>query len=120
MDERTAAEYLLIARDEILDAARRGIDEALANALSVVTYWVHEDEFADLMAAISSKRGRLHRLISSHDGPKGAVRATKALLEVTAEETVDALLQSAAIDTAIDDIGLRLSLIHISEPTRPY
>jgi len=107
MDERTAAEYLLIARDEILDAARRGTDEALANALSVVTYWVHEDEFADLMAAISSKRGRLHRLISSHDGPKGAVRATKALLEVAAEETVDALLQSAAIDTAIDDIRLR-------------
>ena len=101
MDERTAAEYLLIARDEILDAARRGTDETLANALSVVTYWVHEDEFAELMAAISSKRGRLHRLISSHDGPKGAVRATKALLEVAAEETVDALLQSAAIDTVL-------------------
>ena len=64
------------------------------------------------MAAISSKRGRLNRLISSHDGPKGAVRATKALLEVAAEETVDALLQSAAIDTAIDDIRLRGAAKH--------
>ena len=88
MDERTAAEALLAARDEILDAARSGADENLAGALQVVTGWIHEDEFADLMAAIASSRGRLHRLVMAHDGAGGAMRATRAALDVAAEETV--------------------------------
>ena len=106
MDERTAAEALLAARDDILDAPRRGQDEDLAAALRIVTGWVHEDEFADLMAVIASSRRRLRRLIIAHDGTAGAMRATRALLDVTADETVGALLHAAATDAAIDRAGL--------------
>lgn len=106
MDERTAAEALLAARDDILDAARSGADETLADALAIVTGWVHEDEFADLMAAIASSRGRLHRLVIAHDGAGGAMRATRAALDVAADETVEALLQAAATDAAIDQDAL--------------
>ncbi len=107
MDERTAEEALLVARDEILNTARSGANYALANALGIVTGWVHEDEFADLMATIASSRGRLHRLVLANKGIDGAIRATRAVLNVAAEETVDALLTSAATDAAIDQLGLR-------------
>lgn len=107
MDERSAAEALLAARDEILDAARSGADGTLAAALDIVTGWVNEDEFADLMAAIASSRGRLNRLILAYDGTEGAVRATRAVLDVAAEETVEALLRAAAADPATDLAGLR-------------
>ena len=107
MDERTAAEALLAARDDILDAARSGTNETLADALAIVTGWVHEDEFGDLMARIASSRGRLHRLMISHDGADGAMRATRAALDVATEETEEALLEAAATDAAIDQTGLR-------------
>ncbi|MGB0630909.1 MAG: double-strand break repair helicase AddA [Alphaproteobacteria bacterium] len=107
MDERSAAEALMAARDEILDAARSGENETLAAALHVVTGWVHEDEFGDLMAAIASSRGRLHRLLIAHQDSDGAMRATRAALDVAAEETVEALLRAAATDEEIDLAGLR-------------
>ncbi|MEE2996618.1 MAG: double-strand break repair helicase AddA [Pseudomonadota bacterium] len=107
MDERTAAEALLTARNEILDAARSGADDALADALGVVTGWVHEDEFADLMMAIASNRSRLNRLLIGHGGIEGATQATRSVLGVAAEETVEALLQAAAVEPKIDQSGLR-------------
>ena len=66
MDERTAAEVLEAARDDILISAREGADDELAGALDTVTGWVHEDEFAGLMMEIASSRGRLRRLIEAH------------------------------------------------------
>ena len=114
MDERTAAEALLAARDDILDASRRGEDEDLAAALRIVTGWVHEDEFADLMAVIASSRGRLRRLIIAHAGTAGAMRATRAVLDVTADETVGALLYAAATDATIDRAGLRAAADQLS------
>ena len=66
MDERTAAEVLEAARDDILICAREGADDQLAGALDTVTGWVHEDEFAGLMMEIASSRGRLRRLIEAH------------------------------------------------------
>lgn len=107
MDERTSAEALQAARDEILDAARSGEVADLARALDIVTGWVHEDEFADLMAEIARSRGRLRRLIDGHGGERGAAAAVYELLEVVAEETVDAVVSAACANGAFDELGLR-------------
>ena len=114
MDERTAAEVLEAARDDILTRAREGADENLAAALQIVTGWVHEDEFAGLMMEIASSRGRLRRLVDAHQGAGNAIAATRAVLDVAAADTVDALTAAACGDDAIDLIGLRLAVDALS------
>jgi ATP-dependent helicase/nuclease subunit A len=107
MDERTAAEVLEAARDDILTSAREGADDGLAGALDTVTGWVHEDEFAELMMKIASSRGRLRRLIEAHGSADGATAAARDLLDVAAGETVEALLAAASVDAVVDLLGLR-------------
>ena len=114
MDERTAAEVLEAARDDILTQARQGADHDLAAALRIVTGWVHEDEFAGLMMEIASSRGRLRRLVLAHDGAANATQATRAALDVAAADTIDALVAAACDDTVIDLIGLRLAIDALS------
>ncbi|CAN0595047.1 unnamed protein product, partial [Laminaria digitata] len=114
MDERTAAEVLEAARDDILIGARDGQDEELAGALATVTGWVHEDEFAGLMMEIASSRGRLRRLIEAHGGAGRATDAARALLEVAADETVDALISAASDDAVVDLLGLREAVTALS------
>lgn len=110
MDERTAAEVLEAARDDILTQARQGADHDLSAALRIVTGWVHEDEFAGLMMEIASSRGRLRRLVQAHDGAANATQATRAALDVAAADTIDALVAAACDDAVIDLIGLRLAV----------
>jgi ATP-dependent helicase/nuclease subunit A len=107
MDERTAAEALEAARDEILERARDGGDPALAGALDVVTGWVTEDEFAVLMAEIAGSRGRLRRLIEGHGGEPAAAAAIRAALDVAAEDTVAAVIERACRDGAFQADRLR-------------
>jgi len=114
MDERTAAEVIEAARDDILTEARQGADHDLAAALRIVTGWVHEDEFADLMMEIASSRGRLRRLVLAHDGAANATQATRVALDVAAVDTVDVLVAAACDDAVIDLIGLRLALDALS------
>ena len=114
MDERTAAEMLEAARDDILIDAREGGDEALAEALATVTGWLHEDEFAGLMIKIASSRGRLRRLIEAHGGAEQATDAARALLDVAAGQTIKALITRACDDTVVDLIGLREAITALS------
>ena len=114
MDERTAAEVLEAARDDILISAREGADDELAGALDTVTGWVHEDEFAGLMMQIASSRGRLRRLIEAHGSADRATQAARDLLEVAAGETVDALIAAASDDAVVDVLGLREAVTALS------
>ena len=107
MDERTAAEALEAARDDILTRARTGAETALAAALETVTGWVQEDEFAGLMVQIAGSRGRLRRLLEHHGGHDAAVSAVRAALDVAAADTVDALIRAACVETQFDGPGLR-------------
>ena len=107
MDERTAAEALVAARDDMLIEARTGTDAALAAALDIVTGWVHENEFAGLMAEIAGTRGRLRRLIETHGGHRQAVQGMRAALDLAAADTVDAVTRAACEEAMIDIAGLR-------------
>ncbi|MEC7490684.1 MAG: double-strand break repair helicase AddA [Pseudomonadota bacterium] len=106
MDERTASEALLAARDQVLARAHQDKGGALAEALQVVTRWVHEDEFADLMIMIASNRGRLRRLIVAHTNMAGATAAARQFLEIAANETVEAVLWEASNNDVLEFVRL--------------
>ena len=106
MDERTASEALLAARDQVLARAHQDKGGALAEALQVVTRWVHEDEFADLMIMIASNRGRLRRLIAAHTNMAGAAAAARQFLEIAANETVEAVLWDASTNDVLEFVRL--------------
>ena len=104
MDERSAAEALEAARDEILDLAHEGGDESLASAVRTVTGWVQEDQFATLMAQITGQSGRLRRLLDRHGGRAGAESALREVLDVAAEETVEEAIAAACRAAPEDEL----------------
>ena len=95
MDERTSAEALKTARDELLTHARSVVDDGLVDALRVVTDWIHENEFSELILSISSNRGRLKRLIATYKGLEGAKAAVRKFLNIRSMDTVPHLLFNA-------------------------
>ena len=107
MDDRSAAEALRAARDDILSIARSGTDSDLAGALQIVTGWANEEEFGDLMAEIAGSRGRIRRLLERRRGHAGAIAAIRAALGVAANETVDDAIAAACADGAFNELGLR-------------
>ena len=106
MDERTAAEALHAARDELLSRARHGGDETLAEALAEVTSWINEDDFASLMRDLAQERGKLRRLIGA-DGDAGrAETAVRNLLGLAAGETEAVVVAKACRDGGFDGPAL--------------
>lgn len=106
MDERTSGEALKIARDEVLSQARSGRENELVEALSTVTEWVQETEFAELIISIASNSGRLRRSIALHNGLKGAAVTTREFFKLATSDTVQALLWNASSDDFLNFDGL--------------
>ncbi|MEE8622959.1 MAG: double-strand break repair helicase AddA [Alphaproteobacteria bacterium] len=120
MDERTAAEMLQGAREEVLVRARRadeddGPDAALAAALAEATGHVHADAFAELMAELAGERGRLKRLIARFDGIDGLIAAVRELLGVTEGEDDASIVAAACEDTALDGRSLRAAAAALTQ-----
>ncbi|HEY4134436.1 MAG TPA: double-strand break repair helicase AddA [Alphaproteobacteria bacterium] len=101
MDERTAAEMMLTARDDLLRSARNAPDGAIGLALATVTAATDEDSFAALMAELARARGRLKRLLDARGGTDGAIAALRARLGLKDGETVEAVRRAAVADAAL-------------------
>jgi ATP-dependent helicase/nuclease subunit A len=110
MDDRDAGEMLTAAREEVLAAARDGDDPVLAQALAAVTAAVHETAFPDLMAELTSERGRLRRMILAHGSSAEAVLALRRRLGLMPEETAESILIAACRDQAFDAAGCRRAM----------
>jgi len=109
LDERSAAEMLTAAREEMLVAARLPEGGPLADAIAVVTAHIHEQGFTELMAELIKERARLARLIQDHGGIAGVIAALCRVLEVGEADSVATLLAEASADQAFDHMGLRLA-----------
>lgn len=107
MDDRDSGELLEEAKEEVLTRARDGFDGELAAALADVTGRVHETAFPDLMAELSSERGRLKRLLEAHGGQQGVIAAIRARLGLEPDETPDTIVARACDDQSFDGDGLR-------------
>lgn len=101
MDERTAAELMLGARDDLLRAARLAPAGPIGAALAVVTAATDEESFSKLMAELASARGRLKRLFDARGGATGTLAALRARLGLRDGDTVESIRRDAVADLAL-------------------
>ena len=106
MDERTAAELMMLARDDLLRHARRDPDGPVGRAWATVTAETNEEDFSKLMQGLAAKRGRLKRLFENR-GIAGAQAVLRARLGLADGETAATLLVAGVADEALDLPGLR-------------
>ena len=109
MDERDATEGLTEAQVRVLARARGAGQDALATALAGVTGHINEMEFADLLADLSSERGRLRRLFDRHGGTGQLTEAVFSRLGVSTDATVEDTYERASADDAFPADDLRRS-----------
>jgi len=107
IDERTSQEIMFEARERVVGGARDGDLPELTDAMRVITTYVREDEFGQLMDALSRERGRLVHLMRHHGGVDGVLREVRRVLGVADGATVDGLIAEACAEGAFDRSGLQ-------------
>ena len=107
MDERTAEEMLVAARDVVIARARAGADDRLAAALTIVSGHVAEGEFGELMAALLRGRSLLRQLLDDAGGQDGVEAALRRRLGLGPDDTAATVLAAACQDRQLDGDGLR-------------
>jgi ATP-dependent helicase/nuclease subunit A len=107
LDERSAAELFIDAREEVLNRARGDGDPELSKALQQVTRHVNESDFVALIQELARKRGRLRELIGLPELLAQTVRRLHRRLGAGEAESVESLQAAACRDTAFDAASLR-------------
>jgi ATP-dependent helicase/nuclease subunit A len=105
IDERSAAELMDSARDEVL--RRCGADGELGLALATVSEHVNEVRFGELMGELARERHRLERFLDGRGGLDTAVLAIRTELGLSPEDTDENILARAVPDEAFDAKALR-------------
>ena len=107
LDERSAAELLVQARELVLDRARSGNDATLAQSLAEVTRHLRENEFDELMRALTAERARLQQLLDRYGGVEPLVSAVYQLLHADPATTAENLRIAGCDDSAVNLLWLR-------------
>ncbi|HYE00167.1 MAG TPA: double-strand break repair helicase AddA [Alphaproteobacteria bacterium] len=111
LDERTAGELMIEARDRLVNAARQAPEGAVAAALARLTAALDEERFGALMQHLAAERSRLDRLFTDQGGPEGgvegAIAALYARLDVPEGWDGERVLRQACADHVFDAPGLR-------------
>jgi ATP-dependent helicase/nuclease subunit A len=110
MDERSAAELLVEAREQVLNRGRSGTQPALADALATAGGHVGEGEFDDLMRALAAERARLTQLLARFGDVEALIGRVYARLTVEPADTPERLCRIGCEDTKLDLLGLRLAV----------
>ena len=105
MDERTAAELMIRSRDRVLAAANS--DDKLADSLSVLSCFVQEDQFANLISVLQRDRGKLQRVLDDSGGIDRTADSIRQALGVSEKETVETVRAEAVDAVAFDSTALR-------------
>ena len=106
LDERTAMELLIAARDKVLESARAQEGTPLAEAVTMLSEISGEYAFADVMLALTNTRAKIRKMFETHGGLEGVVAATRERLGVGENETPDTVIQAACADGSFDELGL--------------
>ncbi|MEE2970543.1 MAG: double-strand break repair helicase AddA, partial [Pseudomonadota bacterium] len=107
VDERSAAEIMHEARDELLIRAERDGDARLTEALREVTGRVTELEFVDLMTELAGERGRLKHLAASGDSDGHREARLYRMLWASPDETEAGIIAGACAEATFDRVGLQ-------------
>ncbi|HET6521853.1 MAG TPA: UvrD-helicase domain-containing protein, partial [Geminicoccaceae bacterium] len=106
IDDRTAAEVLREAREEVL----RRRDPEIEEALTMLAVSLGEGSLNDGLAEVLAGRGRLVDLQRRHGGLAGVLDRVGSALGVSAHETERGLVEAACRDDACDLDGLRAAV----------
>ena len=106
IDERTAAELRIEARDRVLSRAFDGDGAGVAEALGHLAGLVNEEAFARVMTELDSGRGRLARLREHHGEVAGMVAAARQLLGLAPDASPASVIAEASTAGAFDEAGL--------------
>src|SRR5437667_3049952 len=109
LDERRSEELLIEARDELLEEAGEGANEAFARALAHVSERVNEQDFAELLRGLVGARGRIEAMLLRHGGFEATLEALRQRLGLGPDETRDSILAAGVADSALDAPNLRLA-----------
>jgi len=115
LDERSAAELLVEAREAVINRARTATTPSLAAALAEVTRQVGEGEFDELMRALTLERARLAQLLARLGDVETLIRAVYARLGVAAGDTPERIRVAGCDDETLDLLGLGLAARALSE-----
>ena len=118
MDERSAAEMILSARDDMLAAALD--DTGSRDALDVLTAYLQEDRFSDLLNGLLMNRGRLRWLLDGNGGPAAITEAVYGVLGADPGETPADIVAGACADGAFDSMALRGAAEALLDGTKTY
>ncbi len=104
IDERTAAELRIEARDRVLARSFDGDSHDLGAALEHLAGQVDENGFADLMRELDANRGHLHGLLRQHGGRAGLVGAAHGALGLDPDDNRETILAAAAMAGHDEDL----------------
>jgi ATP-dependent helicase/nuclease subunit A len=107
LDERTAMELLIAARDQVLETARAQEGTPLAEAVAMLSEISGEYAFADVMVALTNARAKIYKMLEAYGGLDGVVAATRERLGVDGDEDDAAVVQAACSAGTFDELGLR-------------
>jgi len=107
MDDRTAAELMEEAKNDVLGHARHAPDSDPGRAVAALARALSEDEFAGLLSDITAERGRVRRILDGHGGLAATIAKVFRTLKVDPHETEDTVVEEACREGAFDDAGLR-------------
>ncbi len=109
MDDHTAEGLLGEARNAVLEQGRSAPDTAIGRALARLTTDLNAEQFADLLAELTSQRGRIEGLLRTHRGLDPVVEAVHRLLAVAPGTDEADILRAGTEPDAVDEAGLRLA-----------
>ena len=106
MDERDSSELLEAVQHEMMVRAQTE-DGNLAAAVADITSRIHETRFPELMAELTTARGRIADLIARYGGVDPLIAAIYKLLGLTQNQTPDTIISAACEAASFDGDGLR-------------
>jgi ATP-dependent helicase/nuclease subunit A len=107
MDERSAAELRQEAQTRILEQARNAPDGKLARALAEILTHIREQGFAELMAALTTERGRLKQIFDEAGGIEPYLARLNERLNVAPGEDKAGALAQFSSEARFDGPNLR-------------
>ncbi|GLQ04866.1 double-strand break repair helicase AddA [Sneathiella chinensis] len=110
MDERTASEIMEQVRDMVLRTSQAAGKDVLRQALTVISGEVNEQDFSSLMQGLSSRRGRLRRLMMGAGGLDGALAVLAEKIGIDPAVSEEDILRTACDEDTFDGPRLREAL----------
>ncbi len=106
IDERTAAELMMEARDRILVHSNETGSEAIARSLALMAGLLNEDDFTRLMADLSSRRAHLKALFSRYGSIEGVIDAAHRTLGLKEGESAQTIIREACDESSFGSKAL--------------